>query len=200
MAEDPFVQLAFKVASGVAQPPLRVSRGACLLYQVTVDNRLQVTVDPRSPTRGQSAFETDLCVFDDISPDTSLPRVVLEFKKSITTHDVLTYSTKARKHKQVYPYLRYGLVASADPTIPRRFFTHNEALDFFLALGGIGPEALTASLGRLVAEEVAASRRLEQIAFGNNAARLFRSEIVFGEDGESMPADSAPKPTAPAEE
>jgi hypothetical protein len=143
---------------------------------------LKVTVDPRTPTRGQSAFQTDLCVFEDISPDTSLPRVVMEFKKSITTHDVLTYSTKARKHKQVYPYLRYGLIASADATIPRRFFTHNEALDFFLAAGGMEASGLRHAFTKLLAEEAAASRRLEQIAFGTESARVFRNEVVFGDE------------------
>ena len=57
----------------------------------------------------------------------------MEFKTDITTHDVLTYSTKARKHKQVYPYLRYGLVIGSVERIPRRFFTHNEGLDFCVA-------------------------------------------------------------------
>jgi hypothetical protein len=114
-----------------------------------------------------------------------LPRVVLEFKKSITTHDVLTYSAKARKHKQVYPYLRYGLVASADRAIPRRFFTHNEALDFFLAVGGVRAEPLLELFRELVEDEVAASRCLERIAFGGESVRLFRSEVVLGNGGKA---------------
>ena len=32
-----------------------------------------------------------------------IPRVVMEFKPRITTHDVIIYSAKARKHKQIYP-------------------------------------------------------------------------------------------------
>ena len=32
----------------------------------------------------------------------------MEFKQGLSTHDVLTYSAKATRHKQVYPYLRYG--------------------------------------------------------------------------------------------
>jgi len=60
-----------------------------------------------------------------------------EFKPGISTHDILTYSAKARKHKQVYPYLRYGLVASRERFVAGKFFTHNEALDFYLAAGGL---------------------------------------------------------------
>ena len=182
MAEDSFVELAFDLAASLLQPPLRIARGAALLYEVTVDNRLKVTVDPRAPLRGQSAFQTDLCIFDDVSPDASLPRVVMEFKKSITTHDILTYSTKARRHKQVYPYLRYGLVTSSDVAVPKRFFTHNEALDFFLAVGAMEAEPLKVAFGRLLEEETRASRRLEEIVFGGRSARLFRNEVVFGEE------------------
>ena len=31
-----------------------------------------------------------------------IPRVVMEFKQGLSTHDVLTYSAKATRHKQVY--------------------------------------------------------------------------------------------------
>ena len=182
MPEDSFVDLAFDLAAALLKPPLRVARGEALLYEVTVDNRLKVTINPRSPVRGQSAFQTDLCIFDDVSPETSLPRVVMEFKKSITTHDILTYSAKARRHKQVYPYLRYGLVTSADVTVPRRFFTHNEALDFFLAVGALEAQRLKTVFGKLLDEETRASQRLEEIAFGNRSACLFRSEVMFGDD------------------
>ena len=85
--------------------PLLVKRGAALLYQVTVDNQLSHTVNVKHPVRGNSAFQTDLCVFEQKSEDVSIHRVVMEFKTRISTHDVLTYSAKATKHTQVYPYI-----------------------------------------------------------------------------------------------
>jgi len=185
MAEDPFVDLALDIASAVVRPPLRVVRGACLFYELVIDNRLNLTVDPRNPARGRSAFETDLCVFDDVAPDTSLPRVVLEFKKSITTHDILTYSAKAKRHKQVYPYLRYGVVSSADRSIPKRFFTHNDGLDFFFALGGLDPSSVAPALATLLTQEIASSRRLEQVSFGTVNARVYRSEVFLSPDGKN---------------
>ena len=108
MAEDPFVEEALRAAAEILDEPLVVRRGAALLYQITVNNRLKLVVNPKRPTRGQSAFQTDLCIFEKVSEGVEIPRVVMEFKPDISTHDVLTYSTKARKHKQVYPYLRYG--------------------------------------------------------------------------------------------
>jgi hypothetical protein len=137
MREDEFVDDALKAVNEILKPPLVIRRGASLLYQVIVNNKLRVVVDPRNPMRGQSAFQTDLCVFEKITDNDNkaieIPRVVMEFKMHISTHDVLTYSAKARKHKQVYPYLRYGFVSSGEASVPGRFFIHNEALDFCVA-------------------------------------------------------------------
>jgi hypothetical protein len=105
---------------------------------------------------------------------------VLEFKSSVTTHDVLTYSTKARRHKQVYPYLRYGLISSVERVVPRRFFTHNEGLDFFVALGGVSRATISSLVARTVRAEIRASRQLEEFAFGDLTAIVYRSQPRAG--------------------
>lgn len=179
MEEDAFVQVAFDTARGIVAPPLSVRRGAALLYEVRVTNRLEIAVDPRRPTRGQSAFETDLCIFEETAPGIEIPRVVLEFKSRLTTHDILTYSAKARKHKLIYPYLRYGLVIANVATIPRRFYTHNEALDFCLAAALYQGRDVHGVFARLLSEEIEASRRLEAVSSGEIAANLFRSVIQY---------------------
>ncbi|HEY7243820.1 MAG TPA: hypothetical protein VH678_08050 [Xanthobacteraceae bacterium] len=171
--ESKFVETALTTARRVLQPPLSVRRGAALLYEVTVDNTLTLTVDPKRPVRGDSAFQTDLCVFEGKSDDVVIPRVVLEFKTRITTHDVLTCSAKSRKHKHVYPYLRYGLVVSDDVVV---LFVHNESLDFFIALGNAKPMELPELFSCLITAEVQASRTLERIAFGSFRPQLFRTE------------------------
>ena len=176
--ESPFVTLALTVAKGVVQDPLSVKRGRPLLYEIKVSNRLEVmpAAQIRSPKRGSSAFETDLCVFERIDAETEIPRVVIEFKTGITTHDVLTYSAKASRHKRIYPYLRYGILASNVKEIPGRVFTHNESLDFFFAAGDLAAETFKIEFADLIRAEVAASRLLERIAYGKHATRLFRTE------------------------
>lgn len=149
-----------------------VRRGAALLYQITLDSDLTARVNPRAPARGQSAFQTDLCVFD-----AETPRVVLEFKAGLTTHDVLTYSAKARKHKQIYPFLRYGVVVGKESTVARRFFVHNEALDFCVALSGKRGQILARILSDLVQAEIRSSRRLQRMLSGQGEARLYRTDI-----------------------
>ncbi len=177
--ESKFVSMALKVAQKILSPPLQVSRGAALLYQVAVDNRLELAVKIKQPSRGNSAFQTDLCVFEKISEDVSIPRIVLEFKTSITTHDVLTYSAKASKHKQVYPYLRYGIIASDETIVPGRLFTHNESLDFCACVAGLSDDDLRNLLKTIFLAEIESSRRLESIAFGSVKTRLFRNEVVL---------------------
>ena len=179
MKEDVFVQEALVAAQQILAPPLRIQQHAPLLYQVTVNNRLKVTVDPRKLLRGQSAFQTDLCVFEDVDIGISIPRVVMEFKAGLSTHDVITYSAKARKHKQVYPYLRYGLIIGNETTVPGRFFTHNEALDFCVAAASYKVTRVHEIFATLLRDEVAASRRLESIAFEKTPVHVFRTEIVL---------------------
>lgn len=179
--ESLFVEIAQRVAENILSKPFRVKRGAPLLYEIRVNNNLQVMSDEqvRKPKRGASAFQTDLCIFEDKSDEISIPRVVIEFKTSITTHDILTYSAKAVKHKQIYPYLRYGLLASNEKTVPGRVFTHNEGLDFFAAVADLPELDLPAFLTSLLQAEIETSKRLEAMAFGKINTMLYRSEVQY---------------------
>ena len=96
--ESEFVAIAEAAAEAILAHPLKIRRGAALLYQVTVDNELSLTVDPKEPKRGNSASQTNLCIFEEKREGLFIPRVVMEFKARITAHDVLTYSAKARTH------------------------------------------------------------------------------------------------------
>ena len=178
--ESIFVEVAHRLLEQQFHgQPMRVRRGAALLYQVTVDNNLRVMSEARirEPKRGDSAFQTDLCIFEQKSPEVSLPRVVLEFKTTLTTHDILTYSMKAERHKAIYPYLRYGLVASGESRIPGRFFTHNEGIDFCLCVKGLSEEACAKEFASVLAEELKCSSTLERVAFGEAKARVFRTHV-----------------------
>ena len=77
----------------------------------------------------------------------------------------------------MYPYLRYGLVIGNEQFLPGRFFTHNSGMDFAVAAAAFGRNRLHQLFAELLEKEVAASRRLEQITFGDAKAHLFRSEV-----------------------
>lgn len=182
MEEDAFVATAMSAAKDILGGKLFIERSKSILYKVTVDNRLSLTVNPKEPKRGQSAFQTDLCVFEQVDKEINIPRVVIEFKKRITTHDVLTYSTKAGKHKQVYPYLRYGLLISEEAKIPSRVFSHNEFLDFVVCSGSVELPRLHQLFEKLLRKEVETSRTLEDIHFGNTNSYVFRKTVEVETD------------------
>ena len=83
----------------------------------------------------------------------------------MTTHDALTYSTKAATHKHVHPYLRYGtLIGAFDDALPGRLIRHGAYFDFMMVWSG--EEAMAgewSDLTRLAAEEVKASRTLQSL-------------------------------------
>ena len=179
MKESPFVEVFKSVASEISQS-LSVKKGANLFYQLTLDRNLKLPLDlEKPPKRGDSAFQTDICVFENIG-GIELPRVVIEFKTNISTHDVLTYSTKAGKHKKIYPWLRYGLLASEIGNIPGRFFVHNDSLDFFIAAKKYKNSPMLHSFAReLIQQEIKISQMLEKIHFGDSKFDFYRTNIVF---------------------
>ena len=63
--EDEFVEVALASARDVIGPPLCIERGKALLYRVTVDNRLKMTVDPCAPKRGKLGVRNQPMCFRD---------------------------------------------------------------------------------------------------------------------------------------
>lgn len=118
-------------------PEYRVTTGESLIYKFLIDADGQLQPKTfENPKRGQLAFQTDLMIKKAIAAtQKSVPLIVIEIKFGrFTTHDVLTYSAKASRHKEIYPYLRYGLVVGGIKKIHRRFFTHNTGFDFGIAV------------------------------------------------------------------
>lgn len=184
MKESQFVSVFENAAVEVMGNKVHVERGASLFYQLSLDRKLRLDVDTASPKRGSSAFETDICIFEDLE-GIMFPRVAIEFKPKITTHDILTYSAKAGKHKRIYPCLRYGLLASELEVIPDRFFVHNENLDFFIAAKTYGGEdEIRKFVEKLIKKELEISRILEKIHFENCTVDYYRTDITFGKFGD----------------
>ncbi len=90
------------------------------------------------PTR----FETDLVVYEK-QDGKIIPRIIIEAKiGSVTTHDAITYSYKAEKHKNITPYLRYGIMIGdrKQYALPGRLFRHGTNFDFMFSFAGMEPE------------------------------------------------------------
>jgi hypothetical protein len=154
-------QVALRVREVLAAqlPDYLVESGRSILYKIEIDTSGQVTYDSADrPKRGQYAFQTDVA----ISSKDGLPLVVIELKSgSFSSHDVITYSWKASRHKQIYPFLRYGFVVVGSDGLGRRFATHNEGFDFAMALSDAA--AMETDLVALVKRQIAGAERLKRL-------------------------------------
>ena len=165
-------QVAMRIKDALAPrfPGHAVECGKSILYKIEVDACGKVThASLDDPMRGQFAFQTDILI-----TKASLPLVVIELKVgSFTTHDVITYSWKAGKHKQVYPYLRYGFIVFGLDVLGRRFVTHNEGFDFAMALRDT--TAIEADLVPLVQRQLKSAERVSALV-GSSRVKLRRYE------------------------
>ena len=119
------------------------------------------------------AYETDVLITENNKDDSWVPRIVIEGKlKSVTTHDSITYSQKAQSHKNVHPYLRYGIIlgSRAHYPLPGRLFRHGAHFDFMISWKSLNPTKSEWSIFiKLLKNELEASRQLEDIIFNSRS-------------------------------
>lgn len=140
-----------------------------------------------SPSKASAfvSYQTDLLVVENQSAKTWIPRVVIECKLSrINTHDAIIYSAKAATHKQVHPYLRYGILLGAHEAknFPGRVFRHGAYFDFMVTWRS---EKATADewrkMVKLIKAEIRASRQTEQFIreSSKKSYRIIHRPLVF---------------------
>lgn len=146
-----------------------VSDGVYLNYALRI-NRYNGTNESMSKAaverETRSKYQTDILISEHYSDGTWIPRVIVECKLRVNTHDALTYSSKAASHKNLHPYLRYGFLM-ASPSgefLPTRLFWHGAYFDFMVAWSSRDSTRKEwSSLIKLLTEEIEASRNLENI-------------------------------------
>jgi len=131
---------------------------SCVIHEYDKDGKN----DPIS-----AKYETDMLICDTLSDGRWIPRVVVECKiGGVSTHDALTYSSKAATHKQVHPYLRYGFLAGERKhyAIPVRLVKHGTHFDFMATWSSAEPTASEwKTFCTLLQEEIEASRILQKL-------------------------------------
>jgi len=145
-----------------------------LLYRVVVSpNGDYSPPSPLNVKRGQNAFQVDLLI-GKRKGEFLLPLVAMEVKyKRISTHSVITYSGKAVRHKEIYPYLRYGMIIGGVDSIPNRFFVHNIGMDFALAVKEVSDENLL----EIVKKQIKIAEKLVKVVGKEKRIRGFESRI-----------------------
>ena len=137
------------------------------------------------PTR----FETDLVIYE-IVDETIIPRVIIESKiEKVSTHDAITYSYKAEKHKNITPYLRYGIMLGNRHhyPLPGRLFRHGTNFDFMFQFAGYNPtENEWNTFIKMLLKEVKYSRVTEEMLHESRRKSrkqyfLFQKQLVLKE-------------------
>ncbi|MDP4265132.1 MAG: hypothetical protein Q8941_21570 [Bacteroidota bacterium] len=126
-------------------------------------------------------YETDILVYEQVDESRWKPRIIIESKLgSLTTHDAITYSQKAQTHKNVHPYLRYGILIGNRKhyPLPGFLFRHGQHFDFMLSWQTHKPDKKEfKTLSTVIQDEIKASRALDEIMF--NSRTRNRKKYTF---------------------
>jgi hypothetical protein len=128
-------------------------------------------------------YETDMLICDTFADGRWIPRVVVECKigGNVTTHDALTYSSKAATHKQVHPYLRYGFLAGERKhyAIPPRLVKHGAHFDFMATWCAAEPTPTEwKTFCGLLKEEIEASRMMQELLMTNRSSTRTKYSVL----------------------
>jgi len=130
-------------------------------------------------------FETDMIIYEKVS-DRIVPRVIIESKvDSVTTHDAITYSHKASYHKNVIPFVRYGIMCGNRGTypLPGRLFRHGTNFDFLFSFVGYEPTNKEKEVFvEMLRKEIKYSQQFEEIlnnSRSRNRKRYFMLQKEF---------------------
>lgn len=133
----------------------------------------------------KTSFETDMVVYEKTNGKI-IPRVIIESKiGTVTTHDAITYSHKAMYHKNVIPFVRYGIMLGDRETypLPGRLFRHGTNFDFlFSFVDYIPSEKETLTFVDMIKREITYSRQFEEILSNSrsrNRKRYFMLQKEF---------------------
>ncbi|MET2985544.1 hypothetical protein [Aureibaculum conchae] len=127
-------------------------------------------------------YETDFLVYEVLDECLWKPRVIIEAKiNSITTHDAITYSQKAQTHKNVHPYLRYGILIGnrKHHPLPGRLFRHGQHFDFMQSWKSYESDnSEWLQLIEILKSEIEASYALEEIIFNSRAKNRVKYTLL----------------------
>ena len=133
----------------------------------------------------QTLFETDLLIYEKTN-EKIIPRVIIESKiGTVTTHDAITYSHKASYHKNVMPFVRYGIMCGNRETypLPGRLFRHGTNFDFLFSFVGYEPTVREKEVFiEMLKKEILYSQQFEEILNTNrnrNRKRYFMLQKEF---------------------
>ena len=162
MTENEWTRIiADKLSSSIA--PLTLSTQQKIPYLQEIES---YDIDWTPNYRAPDSFETDMAIYEQ-KDSVIIPTVIIEAKiKTVTTHDAITYSRKAELHKNVMPFLRYGIMLGNRKgyPLPGRLFRHGGCFDFMFSFKGFSPEPYEwDAFVEMIHREIEYSQNLEEM-------------------------------------
>lgn len=116
-------------------------------------------------------YQLDVLIYKKSKYDDDLnnatPLVVIEIKKhKYTSHDVIVYSDKAKRHKIMYPFIRYGFVVidSKEP-LSYKYFSHAENFDFAYLLNTKDENSFNDFFSNIIQKEIGTAEYKQEILY-----------------------------------
>lgn len=169
-------------------PGYSLETGVSIFYSLYIDEDGNIPINQNEkgePIRGRgTGFEQDILLYERVAGQTSIvPRVAIEVKfGGVTTHDAIIYCEKARRLRNVYPYLRYGFLISDLPSLPPRLFRIGADFDFIIRISNPPLHEEQDQLIALLMEEIETSQKLGLIFSRQMSVQLLRRKAIIEPD------------------
>lgn len=129
---------------------------------------LSYNLDFKERNEHVMSFETDLLIYEK-DKEIIKPRIIVEAKiDNVSTHDAITYSYKAQSHKNVTPYIRYGIMLGnrGHYPLPGRLFRHGTNFDFMISFKDYElSEYEKLAFVELIKKEISYSKSIEEMIY-----------------------------------
>lgn len=159
-------------------PNMRVLEGKKLPYAFEI-----LSYSRSKPERENTIdYETDILISEYLNEEEWKPRIIIEVKlRNISTHAAITYSHKSSTHKNVHPYLRYGILIGNRKhyPLPGKLFRHGANFDFMFSWKAErASEEEFDEFIQILKEEIIASRNLEEIIYQSRSPNRERYTVL----------------------
>ncbi|WP_214484608.1 hypothetical protein [Bacillus sp. SM2101] len=176
------------------EPLIKIDVQKKLPYVTEINKYFNHANDNQIEYYNPEKFTADLLIYEEDNEQSWKPRIIIEGKVFKTTsHDAITYSQKAASHKNVHPYLRYGILIGNREhyALPGRLFRHGSEFDFMSSWVSYEPnEPEINALVKIILDEIKVSRNIEEVLYNSRSSNRekytsYHRKMVFSKSLES---------------
>lgn len=109
------------------------------------------------------------------------PLVIIEIKnKKYTSHDIIVYSDKAKRHKILYPHIKYGfIVINSKQPFSYKYFSHAENFDFAYLLDVNDKRDVEYFIENIIVKEIEDAEYRKKLLYNKTGQKLKGYRLSF---------------------